>query len=96
MPVPRFISASCGISVRIRPDRRENAEEIFRESSKLTPEDYAYYHVLRDPETGDIQCDKIAHSCSQHQVKHSVFKANQQIGVLQHHAVCFQVKAHRP
>ena len=49
MPVPRFISASCGISVRIRPDRRENAEEIFRESSKLTPEDYAYYHVLRDP-----------------------------------------------
>ena len=60
MPVPRFISASCGISVRIRPDRRENAEEIFRESSKLTPEDYAYYHVLRDPETGDIPCSQRA------------------------------------
>ena len=60
MPVPRFISASCGISVRIRPDRRKNAEEIFRESSKLTPEDYAYYHVLRNPETGDVQCDKIS------------------------------------
>ena len=61
MPVPRFISASCGISVRIRPDRREDAETIFRESSKLTSGDYAYYHVVRDTSTGDIQCDKIAH-----------------------------------
>ena len=47
MPVPRFISASCGISVRIRPDRRENAEEIFRESSKLTPEDYGPVYFAR-------------------------------------------------
>lgn len=60
MPVPRFISASCGISVRIRPDKREDAEGIFREGSKLTSADYAYYHVLRNPETGDVQCDKIS------------------------------------
>ncbi len=61
MPVPRFISASCGISVRIRPDMREAAEDIFRDSSKLTSDDYAYYHIVRNQETGDIQCDKIAH-----------------------------------
>ena len=59
MPVPRFISASCGISVRIKPEKREEAEAIFRESSKLSPEDYAYYHVTRDVSSGEIQCDPI-------------------------------------
>ena len=59
MPVPRFISASCGISVRIKPEMREKAEEIFRTGSKLTPEEYAYYHVTRDATSGDIQCDPI-------------------------------------
>ena len=56
MPVPRFISASCGISVRIRPDRKEDAEEIFRENSKLAPEDYAYYHIIRGDQ---VQCDRL-------------------------------------
>lgn len=59
MPVPRFISASCGISVRIRPDKRDASEAIFRESSKLTPEDYAYYHVIRDRASGETQCDRL-------------------------------------
>lgn len=59
MPVPRFISASCGISVRIRPDMRESAETIFREGSKLTQADYAYYHVVRDRSSGETQCDKL-------------------------------------
>ena len=59
MPVPRFISASCGISVRIKPEKREEAEAIFRESSKLSLEDYAYYHVTRDVASGEIQCDPI-------------------------------------
>ena len=60
MPVPRFISASCGISVRIKPEKREDAETIFRENSKLSPEDYAYYHVTRrDVASGEIQCDPI-------------------------------------
>ena len=56
MPVPRFISASCGISVRIRPEKKEEAEEIFRESSGLTPDDYAYYHIVRGEE---ISCDRL-------------------------------------
>ena len=57
MPVPRFISASCGISVRIKPEMRIKAEEIFRTGSKLTPEEYAYYHVTRDIASGEVQCD---------------------------------------
>ena len=56
MPVPRFISASCGISVRIRPEKKEEAEEIFRESSGLPPDDYAYYHIVRGEE---ISCDRL-------------------------------------
>ena len=59
MPVPRFISASCGISVRIRPDRREQAETIFTGGSRLTPEDYAYYHISIDKAAGSTQCDRI-------------------------------------
>ena len=58
MPVPRFISASCGISVRIRPDRREQAEEIFRTESRLRPEEYAYYHIRREGSAGETICEK--------------------------------------
>ena len=61
MPVPRFISASCGISVRIKPEMRDRAEEIFRQSSKLHSDEYAYYHVVRDISTGGVQCDPIGH-----------------------------------
>ena len=59
MPVPRFISASCGISVRIRPDQKKCAEEIFRESSKLTEADYAYYHIVRGASADDTVCDRL-------------------------------------
>ena len=59
MPVPRFISASCGISVRIRPDKKECAEEIFRENSHLKPEDYAYYHIVRGGAAGEPSCDRL-------------------------------------
>ena len=60
MPVPRFISASCGISVRIHPDRREKAEEIFKSKSRLSPAEYAYYHICIDKSTGKVQCGRIA------------------------------------
>ena len=42
---------------RIKPEMREKAEEIFRTGSKLTPEEYAYYHVTRDIASGEVQCD---------------------------------------
>ena len=60
MPVPRFISASCGISVRIRPDKRAEAEEIFRSQSRLRPDEYAYYHIVIDKSTKDVTCDRIS------------------------------------
>ena len=59
MPVPRFISASCGISVRIKPEKREEAERIFAEQSGLKADEYAYYHVLIDKETKEVQCDRL-------------------------------------
>ena len=59
MPVPRFISASCGISVRIRPDKKEEAEKIFIENSKLTADDYAYYHIIRGGAVGEPTCDRL-------------------------------------
>ena len=59
MPVPRFISASCGISVRIRPDRKDSAEGLFREQSPLTPEDYAYYHIVRGATQEETTCDRL-------------------------------------
>ena len=55
MPVPRFISSSCGISIRIEADRREEAEAVFREKSNLKPYvsddedfDYNYFYITID------------------------------------------------
>ena len=59
MPVPRFISASCGISVRIRPDRKDEAEQMFRESGHLKPEEYAYYHIVRGGAGSEPSCDRL-------------------------------------
>ena len=45
MPVPRFISASCGIALRIKPEQREEAERLFKEGSSLRGGEYAYFHI---------------------------------------------------
>ena len=64
MPVPRFISSSCGISVRIKPERHEEAEQLFREKSTLKPYkneeedfDYRYYHVIIDKTNNNVNCE---------------------------------------
>ena len=61
MPVPRFLSASCGISIRIDPSRRDEAESIFREGSRLSDDEYAYYHVITGSagDKGEVQCDRM-------------------------------------
>ena len=59
MPVPRFISASCGISIRIKPESREQAEEIFRADSPLGKDEYHYYHVVIDPATREVDCSPL-------------------------------------
>ena len=65
MPVPRFISSSCGISVRIAPSQHEEAEQLFREKSKLKPYknenedfDYKYYHVIIDSDN-KVNCELV-------------------------------------
>lgn len=58
MPVPRFISASCGISIRIVPESREQAESIFRENCDLDPDEYAYYHIVSGS-AKDTVCDRL-------------------------------------
>ena len=64
MPVPRFISSSCGISVRIAPDKHQEAEELFKTKSNLKPYtneeedfDYKYYHVIIDRESNKVDCE---------------------------------------
>ena len=66
MPVPRFISSSCGISVRITVDKREEAERLFRENSKLKSYvndeeefDYKYYHITIDKPAGKVDCQLV-------------------------------------
>lgn len=60
MPVPRFISASCGISVRIRPDMRDEAEAVFHEGSRLRDDEYSYYHVqVSDRDKNDVTCIRL-------------------------------------
>lgn len=66
MPVPRFISSSCGISVRITPEKHEEAEKIFAENSKLRPYvndeddfDYKYYHVIINKAAANVSCELV-------------------------------------
>ena len=59
MPVPRFISASCGIALRIRPDKREAAESLFKEGSTLDTDEYAYYHIKTGSSSEDVRCERI-------------------------------------
>jgi hypothetical protein len=37
---------------------KEKAEEIFRAQSRLTPEEFAYYHVRIDSKTKEVQCER--------------------------------------
>lgn len=64
MPVPRFISSSCGISVRITPEQHEAAEKLFADKSTLKPYvddetdfDYKYYHIQHA--NGEVSCELI-------------------------------------
>ena len=64
MPVPRFVSSSCGISIRINPEKRDDAEKIIKEKSQLKiysgdeqEFDYNYYHVINNE--GKITCERV-------------------------------------
>lgn len=66
MPVPRFLSSSCGISVRIAIENHEAAEQLLIEKSNLKPYrnddedfDYKYYHVTINREANEVNCELI-------------------------------------
>ena len=45
LPVPRHISTSCGISVRVDVDKFGSSKEIFLGSTDLSPDEYHVYHI---------------------------------------------------
>ena len=59
MPVPRFISASCGIALRIRPDKKEEAERLFKVGSALDGDEYAYYHIETGGSGEEAVCERV-------------------------------------
>lgn len=48
MPVPRHISTSCGISVRVTVDKFDSSKEIFLGRTDLLPDEYHVYHIIDD------------------------------------------------
>lgn len=48
MPVPRAISTSCGIAVRVEPDTVGASAALFHEKSDLSPDEYRVYHIRSD------------------------------------------------
>lgn len=48
MPVPRHISTSCGISVRVTVDKFDISKETFLENTDLLPDEYNVYHITND------------------------------------------------
>lgn len=55
MPVPRAISTSCGIAVRVSPDIMPASVDIFRKESDLEPGEYTVYHIKHDKDADDLK-----------------------------------------
>ena len=54
IPLERF-----GSEIWSRIDGKRTAEDIIREKSHLTPDDYAYYHIIRGGASGEPTCDRL-------------------------------------
>ena len=48
MPIPRAVSSSCGISVRVDTDKIEEAKSLFAKKSELRPAEYRLLHITHD------------------------------------------------
>ena len=48
MPVPRHISTSCGIAVRVEPEKFDESKKVFLEGTELVPEEYHVYRIEED------------------------------------------------
>jgi len=59
LPVPRVISASCGISVRIQPDKIDMAKQIMAEKSDLKEGEYSLYFMTKNKDTKQTTAEKL-------------------------------------
>lgn len=59
LPVPRVISASCGISVRIQPDNIDLAKQIMEEKSDLKEGEYSLYFMTKNKDTKQTTAEKL-------------------------------------
>ena len=60
MPVPRAISTSCGIAVRVEPDRIGASVDTFRAGSDLTAGEFQIYHIRTDKSQGLFEYEPYA------------------------------------
>lgn len=54
MPVPRAISASCGISIKVEPDNFDAAICRFRSESDLDKDEFKIYKINEDKKNKDF------------------------------------------
>lgn len=59
MPVPRAISTSCGMAVRVTPEQLDEARRIFRDKSDLGSDEFAFYHIRHDKENKTFDFERV-------------------------------------
>ena len=57
MPVPRKISTSCGIAVRVPIDLMPKAAGIFRSGTDLSDDEYRVYKITQDKAADLFECE---------------------------------------
>jgi hypothetical protein len=60
MPVPRNISTSCGIAVRVEPSKYEESKKVFLRETELSPEEYHVYRIEEDKSTKHFEYKPVA------------------------------------
>ena len=59
MPVPRSISTSCGISVRVETEKVDESVRLFKAGSELADDEYTVYSIESDKKAGIFNFQKV-------------------------------------
>lgn len=57
MPVPRGISTSCGIAIRVAPEKLDEAIDEFLSKTDLSPGEYALYYVEQEKDLHEFSAE---------------------------------------